>query len=327
MNSTTAIISGSPALQSRMHELYEKRMKRYTVVLIDEFPSVFTVHEPIILGSFSWTLPKSKQRWIIRGKVVDIGFGPQTAPEIARDYIDAAFPRKLRAYNDQIALIKQHRSPAMFCNPGRIIKGVYVDINAAYWSIAKLVGYNVDYFPGKWLGQGRHMEDFPIPQHKIARNSIVSMGLMRPMRMYDGNGKMVEMNKGNPRVNFGLWSVVQDVLHGIAFDLLKECDLRYVNTDGFIIPYHHLKRATEIIFERWALPFKIKNDNGKKAVGMTYVHAVGRYRVGEAVTKNIAYGGNEHFSNLKAYVSSDWLSERIRFCRIQRGSVDFSPPT
>lgn len=296
-------------------------MKYKYVLISGNFPSLTGIKEPVIIGTFSWILMKTKQRWIAEKSIVDVGNGIQTAPEVARDYIDAAFPRKLRAYADQIPFIKQHRSAVLYAKVGRTIKGVYLDVSAAYWSILRVTGYNVDYFPNKWLLQGRHMEDFPLPHHKVARSSLVSLGLVHPMSMWTGE-KMKEVKKGNPRVNFGLWAIVQDVLHGIAVDLKNECGLMYGHTDGFIVPYHQMDRAIQIISERWGMPVKVKtNDAGDKAIGLAVVLGVGRYKVGNVETKNVLSPPSDDFSNLQSLVDPVWLSERIRHFIVLRGQL------
>ena len=304
MKSTDSTISGSE-IAVKMKALSDARKRKYAHLVVSEFPSLYTVPEPVIFGDFSWTLLKSKQRWIIKRVVLDIGNGPQTPTEIARDYVDAAFPRKLRAYADQIPLIKMHRSAVLYAVPGRVLKGVYLDVKSAYWSIVKIVGYNVDYFPGKWVGQGRDMSDFPLPEHKLARSSLVSMGLMHPLKMWDGEG-LIPMKKVNPRVNFGLWALVQDVLHGIAADLKQFCSLKYAHTDGFIVPYHEMETAVAIVSEKWGLPVRIKVQDNQEAIGLTQVYGVGRYEVGPVRTKTVGYTKPEPFNNITSYVDREW---------------------
>lgn len=284
------------------------------------------MREPVILGTFSWNLMKSKIRLIDAKNVINIGFGIQTAPEIARDYISVIFPKRLRAYTDQIhAFTNPKRSAVLFARPGRVLKGVYIDISAAYWNITRITGYNVEYFPpDKWFGQGRHVEDFPLPQHKVARSSLVSNGLIRPLLMWNGE-KMIESKKiGGRMVNQALWAVVQDVLHSIAGELLEKCDLRYAHTDGFIVPAHYEDEAESII-KSYGLSSKIKTDGaGNVARGMTYVYGVGRYVVGKVRTRNIEPNQNPDFNNITQNADRRFIKERMLHFANTRLSININ---
>lgn len=296
-----------------MNQLARDRQAKWQYQILKEFPKLTTIKERVTLGTFSWNLMSSKVRLLDAKNTIDIGFGAQTPPEIARDYIAVCFPKRLRAYSDQIrAFTNPSRHAVLFCNPSRLVKGSYVDISAAYWNITRIVGFNLEYFPPqKWLGQGRHVEDFPLPHHKVARSSIVSQGLIRPLLMWDG-AKMIEGKKvGGRSVNQALWALVQDVLHSIAAELLVKCDLRYAHTDGFIVPAHHSQQAQDIISE-YGLTSKIKTDEkGNRATGLTYVLGVGRYIVGDVRTQNTEAVHEGQFSNIEVNSNPRFLKARM----------------
>lgn len=309
--------------REQMRALAAERQSKWTYVVLDDFPKLTTIKEPVILGTFTWNLTKSKVRFIDKKSIIDIGFGIQTPPEISRDYISVVFPKRLRAYSDQIvAFTVPKRHAVLYAKPGRLLKGVYIDISAAYWNITRIVGYNVEYFPpNRWLGQGRHVEDFPLPQHKVARSSIVSQGLIRPLLMWDGE-RLIEPKKiGGKSVNQALWAIVQDVLHAIAGELKEKCQLVYAHTDGFIVPSHFQDLALSII-SSYGLYAKVKQDAmGNRASGLTYVMGVGRYIVGNVRTLNTDTIENAAFDNIQELANREWLRERMMHFANKRLSI------
>lgn len=317
----TTLLSGEAV--EAMRALAHERQSKWEYRIVTEFPKLTETHEPVTLGTFSWNLMKSKVRLIDARNVVDIGFGVQTPPEIARDYISVVFPKRLRAYSDQIqAFTNPSRTAVLYAHPGRVLKGVYIDISAAYWSITRIVGYNLEYFPpDKWLGQGRHVEDFPLAYHKVARSSIVSQGLIRPLLMWDGY-KLIEPRKvGGKSVNQALWACVQDVLHSIAKELLDKCELKYAHTDGFIVPSHQYEQAQEII-SSYGLNAKVKVDqSGNRASGLSYIMGVGRYIVGDVRTRNTDNIPNGHFNNINPVANASFLRSRMRHFASVRESM------
>ena len=293
-------------LISKMAEIYWKRRDRYNTIVVDKFPPIARINEPIIVGTFVWTFPRSKVRLILEEQCVDIGFGAQASTEVVRDYIEAKFPKPFRAYNGQIAAINVKRSPVLFAKPGRIVDGVYLDIKSAYWTLTRYAGIDLDYWPDRWIGHGQNCDDFPLADNKIARSSIVSQGLVRPMRMWDGSKMYDTKPKGGKHVNQALWAFVQDTLHAIANALYETCDLRYANTDGFIVPGHALSKA-EGIFRAWGVPY------GIKARGWAFVHGLASYTVGTVQTKHIIRSGDDTIrSNICERVDRSYLEERVR---------------
>lgn len=252
------------------------RQAKYKTVLVETFPDVTSLSEMVYLGVLSWTLPVRAERWLKPGAVVNIGNGLQTAGEIARDYLDFKHPNKLRATGAQARALNLHRSAPLYCEPSVIEFASYVDLKSAFWSIMNIVGWNVDYFPGRWLVKGDTPHDFPLSTHKVARNALVSCGLPTPMRMWTGK-KFARQYRRNPHINMGLWSCIMDTLHSIAGHALRlgSC---YVHTDGYILPGWDANDLQARIAE-FGLTSSIK------ASGLGVVLGMGNWRVGDKSTK------------------------------------------
>jgi hypothetical protein len=221
------------------------RQARYATIVQDQFGD-FTVHkERITLGQLSWTFQASKIRWLRKSGVVNLGYGWQTAGEVARDYLDWKYPERLHATGRQAELLKAHKSAPIFCRPTVGEGYSYVDLKSAFWSIMCLAGWDVDYFPDKWLVRGTPPKDFPLPNHKVARNCLASSGLPSPVRIWTGK-KVVKQYRYNLHLNLGLWSVIMDTLHIIAEYALR-CGAVYVHTDGYIVPDAKVEQMIDFV--------------------------------------------------------------------------------
>ena len=289
-----------------MESLKAERDHKYTLDIIDEFPDISKFSQRVIVGTYSRTYQSDMVRQLLTEAVVDIGFGAQSHTEVARDYIAAKFTKRLRAYSDQIESFKRPRASVLYSQPCRLLSGCYIDVRSAYWTIVRIVGYNVDYYPGKWLGQGADVEDFPLPNHKVARSSIVSQSLLTPMTYWTGTELKQSKPMNSNNVNYGLWALICDVLHAIATDLITHCECKYAYTDGFIIPAHRKELAYEII-NSYGLSASLQ------ASGLSYIHGTGRYIVGDKKTRNISTAVKDTpYSNLNSYVSGSWLQPRLQ---------------
>lgn len=221
----------------------KERQALYRPIIIDQFPPIQIMRERIAYGLLSWTLLNRGERWMRKEAVASVRFGFQTGSEIARDYLDFYHPNRLRATGRQAEMLKLDRAAPLFCEAGYYSDMVYVDIKSAYWQITNLVGWDVDYYPFKWIRCGRPPSDFPLPDNKIARNCLVSCCLPTPMKVWTGY-KFVRERKRNVHINLGLWSLIMDTLHCIANEAW-ECHAVYTHTDGSIIPIRYLEEFTE----------------------------------------------------------------------------------
>lgn len=261
-----------------MREAAEARQLKYHTKIVDNFPPLVEFpNERIYLGVNSWTLPDRGERWLKPGGYYITKNGIQTAGEVARDYLDFKFPKRLRATRAQKNALNIHRSAPLFVEPTILADAAYVDLKSAFWSIMRLVGWNVDYYPSMWLVRGIPPNDFPYPDIKPARNSLVSCGLPTPLRMWTGK-KVTRRFSTNIHINMGIWALIMDTLHAIASHA-RELEACYVHTDGYILPR---KNAD-------ALLVKIQSYGlyaGVKASGVGTIIGMGNWKVGEHMTMN-----------------------------------------
>lgn len=283
-------------LANAAHERQETNEHRLVTVL----PNVKDYSEPVIWGVFSHTLLSTKVRLLKSSAACFIGNGPQTPGDIARDYLDFYFPKRLRATGQQAEVLTAHKTPPLYLNPAVLKDGVYIDLKSAYFSIMCNFGWNVDYYPGRWLLMGRPPIDFPLKSHKIARNVLVSIGMSSHYTMWDGH-RFQRKPSRNVHRNFGLWSLVCDVLHLIAREAVK-CGAIYIHTDGYIVPSTNVDRLVEAI-SAFGLDYSIKGQ------GETFVLGFGNYRVGDRKTRKFPF---PKLSKPMSYIRDlDWKIEKV----------------
>lgn len=256
--------------------LLEKHEKKDTTMLA-RFPPI-TELRPCYLGSHSLTGLDKSWRYLSKASSVNLGELYTTEPELGRAYLTIKYPKRPPINRVQKRLvIEDNFRPPLYAVPGPWGECAYVDIVSAYWSIMSPVGWDVDYCPGRYVGQRSEMHDFPFPDRKLARNSMAVAGIAGNLTIWDGTG--IKTVKGGGRhTNKIIWAYIMDVLNGVAHELYYECQAKYCMTDGYIIPIEHVARAQQIIGE-WGLPSSIK------AQGQTDIKAVAAYRVGEHTSK------------------------------------------
>jgi hypothetical protein len=251
-----------------------ERHARSNHVMVDQWPNLTEIDENVILGSFSWAGMSSKTRWLKRSTAVSVGGFMSTPGDIARDYLTIKFPKRKRITAEQKREILKHRSQPVHAFPLTLPDATYLDLRSAYWSIMSVVGWNVDYFPGRWLAAGEAVTDFPFHDNKIVRNCLVTSGLTSSARIWMHETQSIAMRSfGNKLVNYQLWSLIQDVLNSIAVELMDTEAVYYVNTDGYILPTSDIDIAKDVIHQ-WRLPSR------EKKRGRCYIQAVGRYKFG-----------------------------------------------
>lgn len=277
-------------------------------ILKTDFGNIRDITEPVSWGVFSWTLRRSKLRWIRKGTALNIGYGFQTPGDIVRDYLDYYHPARLHATGSQAKLITEHKTTPLYLRPSIVADATYIDISAAYWSILKVTGWNVDYFPGRWLIPGRIPADFPLPNHKVARAILVSAGLSSRTVLWTGS-EFKHVKTRNTHVNFGLWTVVQDILHSIAVYAVG-LGAVYVHTDGYILPTKHAHELSSYIRE-WGL------DAGIKGQGSACIWGFGNFWVGEKRSKRVRPYLGRHYTYLRN-VPTDWLLPKVQWCLSHR---------
>lgn len=285
--------------------IQEKHYKK-KIDVISKFPMLDDEKESIMLGSFSWYYTHTHRKSILRPFAYDFGTFLSTPSELARVYLELKYSKQ-RATKAQIENFKRIRTAPLYASPVGFQDGAYIDIRAAYWQILQVVGWDVDYYPAHWLAKKEGMEDFPFPDFKLARNCLVTAGLPSEASYWNARTKKIQSVKTyNQRLNLGVWAVVMDVLHCIAWDAIA-AGAAYVHTDGFICHRQRVEAVRDAI-SVWGLESRIKE------TGRTVVFGVGSYVVGDKSTKNphitAPYDGLE----LPSYIA--WL--RSSFSKLAR---------
>ncbi len=231
--------------------------EQYEVHIKDRFPNLTTIHDPTFIGSFTWTCQSEKWKILNSKAAISTPGGWASPAELARIYVQTKYPKRKRVTTDQYHEIMKPRSQPLLAIPGTYGDCVYLDLKSAYWSILKVIGWDVEYFPNRWLGVRSDVSDFPFQEHKLARNSMVSIGLAGKANYWTGD-KLISIRKGNGLVNMALWSAVQDTLNGIALDMEKAGAV-YINTDGYIFRRENIEVAFEVA-QSWGLELGIKEE-------------------------------------------------------------------
>jgi hypothetical protein len=255
---------------------YAKKVDGWNVNLIEKFPRVQTIREPVIAGVFGMTFLSSRSRMLLQDTAIPIGDTHHTPSGLARDYLMSVYNKKRRAFLDQKLKIKVERSAPLYCANGFYHDMVYADIRATYFTIMRNVGWDVDYCPDEFLLAGRAPLDFPLPEHKIARNCVYSASYVQDMEFWTGTAWQTKRN-GSPLVNYCLIAYVLDLLHAIAITALG-LGAVYIHTDGYVIPRANYDKLRVFCYEL-GLDLKIEGE------GDAHIIAAGSYKVGKKKTK------------------------------------------
>lgn len=288
------------AMIERQHERFEGWVAERT----DPFPAITLFSVPVVLGMFAWSIPSYRVKLIKRKHAVNIGAGDCTPGDIARDYLALKYPnRRKRITTSQYkACITNRISAPLFCEPQTIEHACYVDIISAYWSIVRVVGWDVNYNPSRFLCVQSDNEDFPFPKIKLARNCLVSVGLSASLTLWTGE-TLITQRKPNQFANMTLYRLVMDVLNGIAYDAVQ-AGACYAYTDGFITPIHRVQAVRDAI-SGWGLSSGIKRE------GESVVHAPAQYSFPNFRTRN-EWTKRPIRTNKIADTDRDWLRWRFR---------------
>lgn len=297
----------SPVLRA-MVDLQSERLSGYHTDLITTWPKLTEIVSPTFLGSYAWSTASEKRRLLNRPYAYNFGGGWVTPADLARDYIKVKYPKRGRVTTGQYHEFMKHRAAPLLAIPCELEDAVYLDVTRTYWSILKIVGWDVDYHPGRFLAPRSFVDDFPHPEIKQATNCMVSVGLIGDMKLWTGS-KLVFIKKKNPFINMMLWSLVQDVLNGLAADMEKAGAV-YIHTDGYIMPRDRVKDALEI-GEAWGLHLR------PKAEGKVKVHGVGTYDIGLKETKRKGFKRGIYHRHIEP-VHKEWLRYRMRLFAMKR---------
>ena len=282
----------------------------YDTDLISSWPAITSIHAPTFIGSFTWTCQAEKWKLMSKKSAISTPGGWASPAELARNYIAIKYPKRRRVTTAQYHEIMRKRQQPLLAIPGTYGDCVYLDLKSAYWSILKVIGWDVEYFPGHWLGVKSDVSDFPYEDYKLARNSLVSVGLVGNGKMWTGE-KLIAIKKANPFTNMALWSAVQDTLNGVASDMEKAGAL-YINTDGYIFRRENMETAFQVA-EDWGLTLSIKNE------GAADVIAAGTYSIGMKKNNRVQNIRPTYYRQIDD-THKDWLKPRFSKFSLHKAS-------
>lgn len=258
------------------------RRERYATKEVRGLPGLAQLSEPYIPSNFSLLLRQSRRRYVRKSTGVRVAEFIESPTAIARDYLALTYRRGPDLRSSQADAIRAtiKRFPAFphYATPVRFDDGFYVDVRRAFFSIMLAVGWNVSYFPNRFLGYGRPPRDFPFPDSPVARNSLVSVSQSREMVefMPQTHSRHV-LTTFNPLLNESISALIRDVLNSIAADALAAGAV-YANTDGYIAPDARTAQRILQAVRDWGLDARIK------ARGPGAVRGDGNYKVGDLAT-------------------------------------------
>lgn len=305
-------------IQDVMFDLSEKRRGKFLSIVTGEIPDMLDVMEPAWIGDFTMSTVKTKRRVVAQDVAMTPFYIPQSPTELVRDYLTAKYTFPVMATRNQLAALAQPEQAPLYARVGLHSDCCYIDIKSAYWQIVQAVGWDVDYFPHKYLAQRSEMSDMPawLIERKIARASLVSMARRGNASFWTGNS-LIYKPVYNKYLNSSLVMFVNDVLMSVASDVKSRVNgLVYVNTDGYIV-YSEQAREVFAILQEWGLQWSMKG------AGRTEVHGVGSYTVGKRQSKRGGQGFN--FDNI-AIRDTDWLKKRFIWFIHNAVSADWTEP-
>lgn len=287
-----------------------ERAANWSPTFVRKLPSPERLDEMALLGSYSYSLPQSRRR-IIKDSIEIVDGIRETPSAIARDYLRITYGKRPLATKRQIEMNVAQLPPPNVAHPGRFAHGFYIDIVSCYWSIMQVVGWDVDYMPGKWLAGGRPPTDYPFPEHKVGRNCLHSACTLHGIPRYDPRklpgDPYDEVTAGNSLSNAQLPRLTYDVLNSIGYQCIKAGAI-YMNNDGIIAPTPKIAATCEGIITDWGLRWAVK------AQGSGEVKAAGTYRVGMEETLTFRHRQDTHPIELVYplyYI--DWLQREFAF--------------
>lgn len=256
--------------------------------------------DAVIMGGYSRAWLNRPYREVLEQKALTYYGYIESPTTLARDYLMLCFkPSKIKT--EQKAVLFGARMPT-YSKPSIFKDGIYIDIKSAWWSILNLVGWDVDFNPGKWFGFGSPADDFPFFDSKVARSALVSIGRMSKMYvMVDGVTQIRQT--GNPLLNYNLYGAIAATLNTFATRAINDYGCVYVNTDGFIFP--DVDRGRE--FENYLLRFGLAS--GIKGTGAGFVASVGSYRVGDMLSARLTRC--RHSAGLWQIAEPEWIEKRL----------------
>lgn len=300
------VLEAQAAMTDKMAE-YENPTANLQLTLLSSFPSLFSIAHPTFIGSFAWTSKAGGFKLMQERSAIATVSGYLTPADVARVYIHTKYEKPGRITSKQYREIMLHRQASLYAKPGIYPNASYIDLKSAYWSILQIIGWDVDYMPGRWIAKNSDNRDFPYWKNKLARNCLVSVGLTGEAKMWTGE-KLVTHKKQNPYTNMMLWACVQDVLAGVAGDMV-EAGAVYVHTDGYILPEGKKDTALDILAS-WGLVGEVRDEGNMDVI------AAGTYSAPKKPDNRMGSKRRIYHNNLRP-VDRAWLRKRILLLKEQ----------
>lgn len=261
-------------------------------------------NETVIVGGYTRITMTSRVRYRLDEVLISIDHTKETPSALAKDYLKVIYKKgpvvTSQQGNEIDGRIEAH---PLYATPCEFETGSYVDIVSCYWSVMSVVGWDVDYWPGRWISLGRPPFDFPWPTKGPARHCLVSCATSTSMLQWDNARGPHLVKSFNPLLNRSLYLLINDVLNAIAKQAIASGAV-YVHTDGFICPDDaSTDRVCQVIAD-WGLTPRIK------ARGRGFVLDSQSYRVGSMHSKHAGDHPRDEYM-VKDVEYWPWLQARL----------------
>lgn len=258
----------------------------------------------VIMGVYSRKWKNERKRQVLKHKAVTFNGYLDSPTSHTRDYLRTCYTPK-KSKTSQREILQNRRMP-LYSRPCVLLDASYVDITSAWFSILSIVGWDCEYWPGRWFGQGAAPVDFPLPSNKVARSALVSLARSSHVPVWRSGGTKLE-RMFNPIENPHIFAVIADVLNAIAHIAVSAFDCVYVATDGFILPTRKAGSFMEFI-EQWGLNSRVK------AYGNGFVFGPGSYYVGPMRTIKLIQA-HRILDCIDHDINIMWMLKRIERCK------------
>lgn len=238
----------------------------------------------IVLGTKSATVMKGR---MVDRKLLDASVYPLTQSELARPYLaqmwrDNGGKRTERVpwMRADLRLLELHQ-PGYFSGVPVLNRPLaYVDLRAAYWSIAQRTTLDATYRPGSFAARGRMQwtRTDEVGALKGTRNTMLG-GIIRSLNLTEARRGVVDLHDTHNRwLAPCLWGLIMDVLHAIATEAVDRFGAHYWCNDGGILPLDQAPLFVQWCEDRWGLRAEIDAESARGSVRGWQRYSVGHKR-------------------------------------------------
>jgi len=282
------------------------RRDRWHTTEVGVLPEPIDLNEATIVSRYARCGIETRRRFIRTDVLVSVNGCFDTPSSVARDYLMLKYRHGPKWTGRQRDVIRAELfGHPLYVKPTKFVEGFYLDAVAAYWSGLVRFGWDVNYYPGKWVGLSDPPLDFPWQYDKLARNSLVSIGMSTKVTMWrPENGYRME-TRPNPRPNSQLYCLISDVLNGMACDAI-DAGAVYAFTDGYIAPDEPTMHRVAARIREWGFECRIKG------AGRGEVTNLGSYRVGTYRSRGSLEAPSE-YQSVKHLSYHNWLKDEVQW--------------